>query len=420
MPWHVAKSSTCPTSRPWAVILDSTGKAVACHGTKAEATKHMQALYANENSSTPAPSRGTLVPVPADKTGSPIMPSTTIAERARAAHRAERPPTTGLARTVPFYVRSADSADDVNDGLTLDGYAATFRAETIIDSWEGRFWESLRPGSTRKSLRENTPRLQFDHGTHPTIGSIPIGKIERVAEEVDPELAPDGGVHVLGRLFDNWLIQPVRDAIAGGAIDGMSFRFGIVREQWKDAEGKIIKDEEALREALFRSWYNDVPDDELLHRELIEVRVPELGPVVWPAYEQTSVSVRSADRGKVVIDLSRLARDPIEQRKVAEVMWRADEVLGGNSHPAPEGEGIVGSAEQDAPGSTPEAETHPSSERDAPETTGDTSPAEDHPSTEAAGRSSKRALAQWTAAAHAAAAAGLAAEAHNPHLASIR
>lgn len=311
------------------------------------------------------------------------MPST-IAERARAAQRAERPPKTGLARTAPFLVREAASDDGVNDGLTLDGYAAVFRAETLIDSWEGRFWESLRSGSTRKSLREVTPRLQFDHGTHPTIGSIPIGTPSRVAEEVDPDLAPEGGVHVVARLFDNWLIQPVRDAIAAGAIDGMSFRFGIVREQWKDAEGKIIRDEQELQETLFRSWYNDVPDDELLHRELIEVRVPELGPVVWPAYEQTSVSVRSADRGRVVIDLSRLSRDPVEQRKVAEVMWRADEVLGGNPHPAPEGEGIVGSAEQDAPGTTPEAETHPSSEHDAPEPTGENPPAgDDHPSTEA-------------------------------------
>lgn len=306
----------------------------------------------------------------------------TRAETIRNAGRCERPPTTGLHRVAPFAVRSGDSDSDVNDGLTLDGYAAVFRAETLIDSWEGRFWESLAPGSTRKSLREQKPRLQFDHGSHPTIGSIPIGSIRSVAEETDPTLAPDGGVHVQARLFDNWLIEPVRDAIADGAIDGMSFRFGVIREQWRDAEGKVIRDEQELHEALFRSWYENVPDDELLHRELREVRVPELGPVVWPAYEQTSVSVRSGQSSRVTIDLGRLRTDPDERRKVAEVMFRADEVLNTNPHAEVEGEGMVETAAQDAPGVTPEADDHPSqTQPDAPEGTEvQQDPAADHPS----------------------------------------
>ena len=48
MPWHVAKSSSCPASKPWAVIKDSDGKSVGCHPTKEKAEKHMAALYANE------------------------------------------------------------------------------------------------------------------------------------------------------------------------------------------------------------------------------------------------------------------------------------------------------------------------------------------------------------------------------------
>ena len=37
------------------------------------------------------------------------------------------------------------------------------------------------------------------------------------------------GAHVIARLHDNWLIQPLRDAIASESIDGMSFRFEVVR-----------------------------------------------------------------------------------------------------------------------------------------------------------------------------------------------
>ena len=48
MPWHVAKSSDCPASKPWACIKDSDGTVQGCHATKESAQKQMAALYANE------------------------------------------------------------------------------------------------------------------------------------------------------------------------------------------------------------------------------------------------------------------------------------------------------------------------------------------------------------------------------------
>lgn len=48
MPWHVARSSSCPDSRPWAVIKDSDGSVVACHATRSSASRQVAALYANE------------------------------------------------------------------------------------------------------------------------------------------------------------------------------------------------------------------------------------------------------------------------------------------------------------------------------------------------------------------------------------
>lgn len=194
-----------------------------------------------------------------------------------------------LCRSVPFVQRN-DSPDGENDGLTLDGYGAVFNSPTRIDSWEGRFDETIQPGAFKKSLRERTPRMQFDHGMHPLIGSIPIGRFTTVEED-------SKGLHVVGRLTDNWLIQPVRDAIADGGIDGMSFRFSVMKEEWRDSDGKLIKDEEELWAALFASRYDD--DADVLTRTLKEVRVTEVGPVVWPAYDNTEVGVRS----KVTIDL---------------------------------------------------------------------------------------------------------------------
>lgn len=165
-----------------------------------------------------------------------------------------------LYRDVPFEVRSAE---ENGDGLTLTGYAAVFNRSTMIDNWEGRFEERIRPGAFKRSINAKMPVLQFEHGRHPLLGSMPLGQITKLRED-------EHGLYVEARLADNWLIQPVRDAIASGAIDGMSFRFQVVRDSVNEA-------------------------GEIPVRTLEEVKLLELGPVVFPAYEATSVGVRSAD-----------------------------------------------------------------------------------------------------------------------------
>lgn len=191
-------------------------------------------------------------------------------------------PARELERSVPFQVSRADDGADEGDGRTLSGYAAMFGEATEINSWEGTFTESIRRGAFRKTIREQTPVMQFDHGRHPLIGSIPIGSIADLRED-------EQGLWIEGRISDNWLMQPVRDAIAEGSVTGMSFRFEVVREEWRDASGKRLKPEE-VPDLL---W---MPGDRgPLQRELIEVRMRELGPVVFPAYAGTSVSVRARD-----------------------------------------------------------------------------------------------------------------------------
>lgn len=272
--------------------------------------------------------------------------------------RLAAPPRDGVRRTSPFKVRAAADGDE-GDGLTLDGYAAVFNRETVIDSWEGRFREKIAPGAMKKSFRENPPRVQFDHGSHPLIGSIPIGSVESIREEVDPDLAPEGGAHIIARLADNWLIEPVRDAIASGAVDGMSFRFGVVSDVWHTADGTQIKDQRELEDLLYRTWSEDLPEDELPIRTLKEVRVPEVGPVVWPAYSDTSVGVRSQT---FTIDLARLD-EPDQRSRLAQAVLMADRVDGDDSPPptSPEAE-----EHEDAPNDTPPI-TEPA-QRDAAET----------------------------------------------------
>lgn len=171
-------------------------------------------------------------------------------------------PLDGEVRTVPFELVSAEPH---GDGLTFSGYAAVFNTPARIAGWDEDFDEQIAPGAFRAIADGNYPVLMFEHGRHPLIGTMPLGRITGARE--DP-----AGLWIEARLIDNWLIQPVRDAVAAEAIDGMSFRFtvdGDDGETWIDRQG-------------------DVP-----LRTLNSVSVPELGPVVFPAYEPTTASVRS-------------------------------------------------------------------------------------------------------------------------------
>lgn len=279
--------------------------------------------------------------------------------------KTHRPPLDGV-REAPFtLVRSTDDVE--GDGLTLDGWGSVFNRRTVINSsYEGRFQEEFAPGSMRRSFRETPPKIQFDHGRHPLIGSIPIAALRSVEEAVDPVHAPEGGAHIVARIFDNWLMQPVRDAIAEQAIDGMSHRFAAVRESWTTADGKPIRDERTLLNELERAIRDDVPDDELPVRTIKEARIMEMGPVVWPAYTQTSVGVRST-----VIDLGALRSGDPEQRKLlAEAVFIAD--AASNVEPA----------QRDASDIEPPAVERPETKNDAQRSTSDEkSPVGEHPST---------------------------------------
>ena len=163
-------------------------------------------------------------------------------------------PRTDLRRNVRF-----DQVE--SDGRTLEGYAAVFNDWTTIYDRAGEFQERIAPGAFKRSLGIRTPVLQFDHGAHPMLGSIPLGRFTKIEED-------ERGLFVRARLSDNWLIQPVRDAIADGALEGMSFRFSVTEDHWENVDGED-------------------------RRTITGVNLYEAGPVVFPAYPTTSVGVRS-------------------------------------------------------------------------------------------------------------------------------
>jgi uncharacterized protein len=147
-----------------------------------------------------------------------------------------------------------------NTGRRLSGYGATFGDWTLIHDKQGAFREQVAPGAFKRSLRERTPVLQFEHGGHAMIGTMPLGRFDVIRE--DPR-----GLHVEADLLDNWMVNPVRDALAAGALNGMSFRFSVDADKWtRGADG-------------------------VEERTLLAVTLYETGVVVHPAYLSTSAKV---------------------------------------------------------------------------------------------------------------------------------
>jgi uncharacterized protein len=188
-----------------------------------------------------------------------------------------------LSRMIDLEIRMADGEN--GDGLTIEGLATPFNVRTVIRSWEGTFEEQFRNGAFKRTLNAGKVKMQFDHGQHPLVGSIPIGAFSSGYPKES-----DAGLEIMGRLNDNWLIEPVRDAIKSKGIDGMSIRFSVVREEWTTATGVPITDMDVVYNLIWK-----VPEEGMLIRTITEAKLFEAGPVVFPAYETTTVGVRSLD-----------------------------------------------------------------------------------------------------------------------------
>lgn len=160
-------------------------------------------------------------------------------------------------------VRAAEDGD----GLTLSGYIARFGEVTEIDDWLGSYTEEIKRGAFTRTLAERGPariKMQFNHGHDPAFGALPIGVWTDLREDRK-------GLWGEGRIHDTWHTIPIRAAVESGALDGMSFKFRVIADNWRKAKTPGERD----------------------HRQLTEIALHEAGVVVHQAYEGTSVGLRS-------------------------------------------------------------------------------------------------------------------------------
>ncbi|RKD61547.1 hypothetical protein BJ928_107148 [Rhizobium sp. WW_1] len=158
--------------------------------------------------------------------------------------------------TLPVQYRAADNKN------TVAGYAATFGDTADIG---GHFREVIAPGAFSQSLKTADVRAYYGHDRQRLLGRTSAGTLrlnedaKGLAVEIDLPDTTDG--------------RDVRELIARGDITGMSFGFIVTHDEW-DMTGNI--------------------DTRTIHQvELLEVSV-----VSEPAYEGTSIALRSRDEAR--------------------------------------------------------------------------------------------------------------------------
>jgi HK97 family phage prohead protease len=138
-----------------------------------------------------------------------------------------------------------------------------------------------RAGAFRKTFREQTPKVLFQHGQDPQVGDKPLGTVEELSED---ETGAAYAVRMLDTAYN-------RDLIPGleAGLYGASFRFQVMREARDDSPDPSDDNPNGLPE-----------------RTIKEARVMEFGPVTFPAYA-------GRDSGRAVADRQvRVRRDRAE------------------------------------------------------------------------------------------------------------
>jgi HK97 family phage prohead protease len=161
-------------------------------------------------------------------------------------------------------------AEDGSLGTLTGRFSEFGRWYRVSSKMEGDFLERVAPGATADTIRDNkdSMRVLFDHGMDAQIGNKVLGPIASLVERSD-------GPHYEVPLFDTSYNRDLLPGLKAG-VYGASMRMRVTGDEWDDKPA--------------RSDYNP---DGLPERTITAMKVPEFGPVTFPANPGASAGVRS-------------------------------------------------------------------------------------------------------------------------------
>lgn len=152
--------------------------------------------------------------------------------------------------------------EDEEGNRTLTGYAIKWEMKSVTMGWR-RFREQFKRGAFTESLTNEDQLALWSHDTSKVLGRTKNGTLRLFEDEIGLRFELD--------LLDTTLGDDAYKTIKRGDVDGVSFGFSMLKQEWDEAD----------------------PDNVI--RTITKAKLLEISPVAFPAYPDSEVSARSSD-----------------------------------------------------------------------------------------------------------------------------
>lgn len=160
---------------------------------------------------------------------------------------------------------------EVDGGIrTITGYAVKWEMKSVTMGYWRRFKEQFKRGSFTDSLTQDDQLALWSHDYSQVLGRTKNGTLRLFEDEIGLRFELD--------LADTTLGDDTYKTIKRGDVDGVSFGFQMVKEEWDESN----------------------PDN--IVRSVTKAKLVEISPVAFPAYPDSQVSARSHDPYKQFVD----------------------------------------------------------------------------------------------------------------------
>ncbi|MFK4432182.1 HK97 family phage prohead protease [Bacillus wiedmannii] len=160
---------------------------------------------------------------------------------------------------------------EIEGGLrTITGYAVKWEMKSVTMGYWRRFKEQFKRGSFTDSLTQDDQLALWSHDYSQVLGRTKNGTLRLFEDEIGLRFELD--------LADTTLGDDTYKTIKRGDVDGVSFGFQMVKEEWDESNTDNIV------------------------RSVTKAKLVEISPVAFPAYPDSQVSARSHDPYKQFVD----------------------------------------------------------------------------------------------------------------------
>ncbi len=153
---------------------------------------------------------------------------------------------------------------------TISGYAVKWEMKSVTMGYWKRFKEQFKKGAFSESLSAEDQRALWSHDSSQVLGRTKNGTLRLFEDDIGLRFELDLPSTTLG--------NDAFESIKRGDVDGVSFGFSMVKEEWDEAD----------RDNIIRS--------------VTKAKLFEISPVAFPAYPDSQVSARGHDPYKQYVD----------------------------------------------------------------------------------------------------------------------